>query len=351
MIRFKYYISENTSAETTFKNAAKIASYIKSEIYKKKYIEALEALEKAAASKEIYNSRFGEYKSAISNGIEYGYKNLFDEIKEEVMRTGQPTVDLWSLTSTSDITKLTKIYSKMSPKITKASEFMEAISGIPDAYKIMKSYVKSGRAPVAPKPGQFYKPMASIKAAALAVSFMREASDAFAKELRANITKQYTSAYDSIKNITDPKKLPRDSISQQVATSIFAVRGKGTDRTIDLIPGHSERISKLIENSINDIVEGFVSKSSSKLALILQKKDAPKSHEILNTNVNNGKVENTIKFEFNDGSKFTLESSVVFKHSSTGKFFLQYPTRFKNVIMTDGSSMRMPSEEKMIKDF
>jgi hypothetical protein len=109
-----------------------------------------------------------------------------------------------------------------------------------------------------------------------------------------------------------------------------------------------QEYSKL--NNIED-VNGFISKNSSKLALILQKKDAPKSHKILNTNIRNGMVENSMQFEFNDGSSFVLESSVVYKYSKTGKLFFQYPTRFKNVKLADGTKMKMPSEEKMIKEF
>jgi hypothetical protein len=77
----------------------------------------------------------------------------------------------------------------------------------------------------------------------------------------------------------------------------------------------------------------------------------PKNHEITRTNVRNGMVENSMKFVFEDSSSFTLESSVVYKYSQLGKFFFQYPTRFKNVKMADGSLMKMPSEEKMIRDF
>jgi hypothetical protein len=34
-----------------------------------------------------------------------------------------------------------------------------------------------------------------------------------------------------------------------------------------------------------------------------------------------------------------------------GKLFFQYPTRFKNVRLADGTAMKMPSEKKMIEEF
>jgi hypothetical protein len=62
-------------------------------------------------------------------------------------------------------------------------------------------------------------------------------------------------------------------------------------------------------------------------------------------------VENSMKFAFEDGSSFTLESSVVYKYSQMGKLFFQYPTRFKNVRLADGTAMKMPSEKKMMEEF
>jgi len=351
MIRFKQYLSESAQAASTFKKAESVVSYIKSEKIKQTYIDALAALEIAAEQKEIYNARFSDHKSAITRGVEYAYNVLFDEIKADVIKSGQETHDLWSMTSASDIKRITKIFNSMSPKISKAVAFTDAVSGIHDGFKIVKGYVKSGKPPVQPKPGQFYKPIASVDATKLASKFMREASDSFSKELKVSVTNQMMGAYEKILDITDPKNLPKDPNTQQVANTIFIVRGTRRDATLELIDGHKARVTKLINDSVAMVVDGFVAKNSSKLALILQKKDAPKTHKIIKTNVNNGMVENTMMFEFNDGSSFTITSSVIFKRSTNGKLFFQYPTRFRDVKMADGSAMKGPSEEKMIKEF
>jgi hypothetical protein len=348
---FKEYISENTEATNIFKNAKGIAFYIKGEKRKQSYIDALTALEIAAEEKEIYNARFDEYKSSINLGIEYAYNTMFAEIQKDVRDAGQETSDLWSMTSAGDVKKITKIFNSMTPKNNKAISFTNAISDIHGGFKIIKSYVKAGKPPAQPKPDQFYKPIASVDATKLALKFMKEASDSFSKELRTNIESQMMTAYNKIKNLTDPKELPSSPTIQQVASTIFLLRKKDGKPLLELISGHKERVEKLINDSVNSIVDGFVSKSSSKLSLILQKKDAPKSHKIVRTNVNNGMVENVMQFEFNDGSSFTMESSVVFKRSSGGKLFFQYPTRFRNIKMADGSMMKSPSEEKMIKEF
>lgn len=351
MISFKSFIVESAEASSAFESAKKVAPYIKSERYREAFLEAADELSKAAQAKEIYNARFGEYKMRVMKGIEYAYSTMFDKIKEDVIKSGQETYDLWSITSVADINKISKIYDKMSPKIKEASDFADAVRGIPNAIKAMKAYVKAGKPPKEPKPGQFVKPLASMAASKLAVKFMNEATDSFKKNLEQNITAQVMDAYKKLKNVTVPTDIPKDPTSMNVASMIFIVRYKDGKKFLEQKTNADELVQRLIRNNVNDIVDGFISKNSAKLALILQKKDAPKSHEILRTNIRNGMVENTMKFEFNDGSSFTLESSVVYKYSKTGKLFFQYPTRFKEVKLADGTKMKMPSEEKMIKEF
>lgn len=351
MIKFKSFIVESSEASSAFNSAKKIAPYITSERYRSSFLEAADALSRAADDKEIYNARFGEYKGTLTRGIEYAYRTLFDKIKQDVMDSGQETSDLWSITSTSEINKIAKIYDKMKPQNKEALDFMDAIRGIPVALKIMKPYIKSGRAPTQPKPGQFVKPLASVDATKLATKFMTEASQSFADNLKKDISNQLRIAYNKISNITNPADLPKDSNSISVASAIFIVRNQGGKKFLELKKNPTAIVEKLIQDSVDSIINGFIYKNASKLALVLQKKDAPKMHKILKTNIRNGMVENTMEFKFNDGSSFILESSVVYKYSKTGKLFFQYPTRFKNVKLADGSAMKTPSEQKMIKEF
>lgn len=349
MIGFKKFITESAEVANVFEKAKQIASYIKSDKYRELYLEALTELAVGAQNKEIYNARFGEYKTRMLRGIEYGYQNFFNSIKDELIKDGKETSGLWGISSVNEINKIAKIYDKY--ENSAGIQFMDSIRGIPDALKIMKGYVKSGKPPAQPKPGQFVKPVASLEASKLAVKFMTDATESFAKKLREDVTKQIMTAYDKVKSITDPKKLPRTDDEKIVASTIFVSKYSAGQKVLELIPNHEQRLQKLINNNVDDIVNGFISKNSSKLALILQKKDAPKSHKIIRTNIRNGMVENTMRFEFNDGSGFTLQSSVIYKYSSMGKLFFQYPTRFTDVTMADGSKMKGPSEEKMIKEF
>lgn len=351
MLSFTHFIIESSEASGAFQDAKKIAAYISSEKYKSNYLDALDGLSKAAEEKEIYNAKFSTYKESLIRGIEYAYKTLFDKIRDDIIKSGQETSDLWSMSAITDINKVSKIYSKMSTKNREASDFTSSISGIPSALKSMKAYVKSGREPAPPKPGQFVKPMASFDSSKLALKFMQEAASSFESNLRDNITKKIHGVYNSIKNITDPKKLSKEPAILEVASAIFIARTTGRIRVLELKNNADRIVENIINDNVQSIVDGFVSKNTSKLALILQKKNMPKSHTIIRTNISNGMVENSMSFEFEDSSSFILESSVVYKYTRDGKLFFQYPTRFKNVKLANGSMMKMPSEEKMIKEF
>lgn len=351
MISFKKFIAEQSEAATAFQKAKSIAHYIEYPAYRQRFIEALDSLSSAAEKQEIYNARLIDYKMPLGRGLEYAYNTLFDKIRDEVKKTGQDTSDLWGISTTNEITKVAKIYDKMPTKIKEATDFMDAIRGIPAALKIVKGYVKVGKPPAEPKPGQFVKPTAAHGSYALAVQFMKEATDSFKQELHTDINDKLMTAYNKIKDSKVPSDLPIDPASKSVASTIFMVKSKDGKKVLELISGANERVKKLIDDTVRDIVDSFVTKNASKLALILQKKEVPKEHSIVKTNVRNGLVENTMKFSFNDGSEFTIQSSVIYKYSKTGKLFFQYPTRFKSVKLADGSMMRMPSEEKMIKEF
>lgn len=340
------------STESAFENAKAISSHISGAKAKQRFLDSIDALIQGTKNEEIYNARFLDNKSDLLTGIRYAYRDFFDVIAKDIRDSGQETSDLWSIDSAAEITKIFKIYSKMETKNKKAMEFMDAIKDIPVALKAMKAFVKSGRAPAVPKPGQFVKPISSPNAQKIAIKLMTEATDSFSKKLMTSISTQLNAAYKKVQNLKFVDELPaKDGDAMTVAGVIFRTKMVQGKKTLELIPGHANRVKKLIDDTVNGIVSGFITKNSSKLALILAKKDAPKSHKILNTNISQGMVENSMSFVFNDGSSFILQSSVIYKRTRDGKLFFQYPTRFKDVKLPGGVKMKMPSEEKMIKEF
>jgi hypothetical protein len=356
MINFSKYITESANAKTTLEGLKKYLPLV-SDKYKTHVEQHIAVLIKAAEEKTIYNARYGESSKAILNFVDKVYRVLEKTIIDYRQNNRDASEKLpYSLYNTSDIKKAIKDATKISDLPSHIKSFFDSIKDIPELLNIIKSYVQKGREPkpVDPsKPAAFVKPSASFDSSKTATKFMKEAAESFEKELHENITKQVMSSYEKVKeyNGKSPLEIPKDPSLRSIASTVFKTTTKAGKQILEFIPGHENRLKKLIDNNVRDIVDGFVGKSSLKLALILQKKGMPNSHDITRTNVRNGMVENSMKFVFEDGSSFTLESSVVYKYSQMGKLFFQYPTRFKNVRLADGTPMKMPSEEKMIKEF
>lgn len=349
MISFKNYIIESSNIAQSLEQLKQFKPLLSAK-FGEKLDQDIAVLIKAADEKLIYNARYGEATSGILNFVQRCYSTIDKTLND--FRKDHRNLDIpYSLYTVSDIKKASKEMAKVSNLPEHAKKFFSAIKDIPEVFAIIKGYIQKGKPPKEPKPGQFIKPMASFNASKTALNFMKEAASSFEKELHKNIEDQVTSAFNKIKDSTKVSDIPKDPNSKAVASIIFSVKHKDGEKVLALIPNANERIKNLINDNVRNIVDGFVSKSASKLALILEKKGSPKDHSIVNTNIRNGMVENTMKFEFEDNSSFVLESSVVYKYSQTGKLFFQYPTRFKNVKLSDGSQMKMPSEEKMIKEF
>jgi hypothetical protein len=62
-------------------------------------------------------------------------------------------------------------------------------------------------------------------------------------------------------------------------------------------------------------------------------------------------IESGFVFEFADSSEFKVINKIVTKYSYAGKQFEQFPTTFHDVTFPDGTKMKSPSEEKMVKEF
>lgn len=102
--------------------------------------------------------------------------------------------------------------------------------------------------------------------------------------------------------------------------------------------------------------KNFLSKNIKKLSNLVDVKgnletikELPKVPVVVKAGV--GRVEAGFDFTFADKSSFTVINKIVYKYSYRGKPFVQFPTTFHNIVFPDGTKMKMPSEEKMIKEF
>lgn len=101
------------------------------------------------------------------------------------------------------------------------------------------------------------------------------------------------------------------------------------------------------EQFAQDMVTAFIHKTGTKLSGIVEKKNG--SHTV---SIRGGSLQDHwMYFKFADGSEFDVQSQVVWKTSINGVHFPQFPTCFRNVKLSTGAKMELPSEAKMKEQF
>lgn len=353
MKTFKQHLHENY--ESAFDKAKYITKYLK-EIDKARFNEAMDFFEQGYKAKAVYNSKFGEFYSyGYSRRLEDAYKKMYDNVRDAVKALDVEKSDEWDLWGIShqSINKVVKIVAKYPGMPQELKDFMNAIKDMPAAIKELKTYVIKGREPKPIDPNAFVKPMAPYEAQKTAMKFLQEAVDSFKKEYEASVRKTTMDIFEKIKGKTTKEEFKQMSPDERaVASEIFMIANRyDAYSPYVLKDDHKKRLERLIEDTVENTIGHFVAKNTSKLALIFAKKSEVKEHKILKTRIHQGMLENDMHFAFPDGSSFTITSQVIYKYTQDGKLFVQYPTRFTNVVMADGSRMSGPSEEKMIKEF
>lgn len=349
MIKFATYLVESEQVAAAFLKAKKALPA------DQRFGDAMDQFANAANKKEIYNAQFKDlYSYRISRGVEKGWDNL--RAKHHNTLKAVPGDDaFWGITM-QNVKKAHALYSKHNVPAD-VMDFLNHVVDLPDAIKQLKTYVKMGK-----PPKQTTNTLDIAKAAVVAkhdvdpTKLLQDVVATFKAELHVDSQKSFASWYDKLKGVTSPKDIPDIPGAKSLATMIFITRSVVTDEgkratRLELKPDAEMIMHKLADRMVNDIIEEFVAKNTRKLALIFKKKGDPDEHRIVRTTVRNNTLENTMFFKFSDSSSFNIESTVVVKYTQTGKPYMQMPTRFRNVVMADGSNMSQPSEEKMLRSF
>lgn len=123
-----------------------------------------------------------------------------------------------------------------------------------------------------------------------------------------------------------------------------------TDRHDVVVDGYVEIAREFGKRIADSVRENFVAKNGMKLSLIVKAKGNLKQAKVLHMN-SGADYGGEIAFTFKDGSSFIVRNKTVFKYSSLGRPFEQYPTTFHNVVLPDGKAMSQPSEKRMVEVF
>jgi len=106
-------------------------------------------------------------------------------------------------------------------------------------------------------------------------------------------------------------------------------------------------VKKLAEESVKDFYDSFIAKNTAKFSNVIKGKEISN----ISHNIRPASLTGNVIVECEDGSGFRASFNIEMSVSVKGKVFNRYPTRFHDVKLSDGTTMKSPSEAKMKKQF
>lgn len=346
-------LTENMQLLKALNDAGQISRYMTGRV-KQRYEDAIALFKSGVEAGVIWNADYKDaYTYGINRGLEAAFSDKYYDALGARMGKGLDISDLYNVDATLAVTKIAKnhkILTKYKNDYPELFAIVDAVKGLPEVNAFLKSKIQKGKKPNQNvDPNKFVKPMATATAKQSARIVFQQAADKFRKRFIDDAVQSARAAYEEIKDAKNVKDIPKDPVAMQVASIIFIRAGGGTLRP--MLGRGWDDVKTRVERAHEDTVNQFIEKNVEKTALIFAKKSGVKSHKLVRTSLRNGTVENTVHVVFDDNSEFMLDSQVIYKYSRSGKPFTQFPSKFKNVKLADGSKMTRPSEEKMIKEF
>jgi len=102
------------------------------------------------------------------------------------------------------------------------------------------------------------------------------------------------------------------------------------------------QIKKIAEANANAGSEGFFYKMADKMGGLTTHSELKKVEEVMYNK--STPMESKMKFEFADGSQFTVHNSIVVNTSVNGNGYYQYPTTFHSATTANGKKVQYPNE-------
>jgi hypothetical protein len=110
----------------------------------------------------------------------------------------------------------------------------------------------------------------------------------------------------------------------------------------------AQKIEAQATREIDIFLSSYIIKNVKKLSALVGKKPL-KGIKTIRATAGSHTIDSELFFDFEDGSSFYVINKAVFVQNQAGTQFMRFPTTFHDVKMSDGTKMKMPSEEKMNK--
>jgi hypothetical protein len=188
---------------------------------------------------------------------------------------------------------------------------------------------------------KYMKTLSSSEAIRIANKAMQELVDKIEKDFIKKRIESINDMIEKFDKITDPRA--KQNMRNRDNSGILYRHAFVKDMD-------AKAIKKIATAEASAMKEAFLMKNVDKLAQILEKKGEMKNKPT-HASYRKGDFFGSMRFQFKDGSSFTVTNKVVVKVNYHGTWFNQFPTTFHNVILPDGSKMKQPSEKRMIEIF
>ncbi len=207
---------------------------------------------------------------------------------------------------------------------------------------------------------EYIKKITSHKEVLKTFNFLKEKMIHIHQEIKQSEMKNIQSILNDyiekskMKNISDPSDFMHP-IEVMKLSSLIVYEGRDANKIkqYSVVKNQDEMIESLSQEYATELVNRYISKTVSKVAYCLSKRDDLADFKIINLKAS-PYIEGTIEFEFKDNSTFQLTSGIVLSYSKYNKPFYKYPSIFQHVhLNVEGHLIKMPepSEEKIDKIF
>ena len=344
---------------------------------------ALDTLETAVKADTIYNVDFNEVKDRLSRSLETALRFSLDSISHSSDRDNSPHLQVYMADISSYI-----YLNQAKGQVKKIKEFLKTHTDFPAADKVklekmlaaneaaaeineimtkLKPKIVKGRRPnLNVDPNKFQSKLGSAEAQKLVREKLehgvKEPLDQYEKNIRNwiqntmdGIAKEDT--YTVERGVSDP-------FSDMIFFKAFKIDRDATVRTKDSTTYKIEKLENpdYAKTEAKDLRDGielrYLAKNIKKLSHVVDLKgnllkieELENRKPVLGSGEKQITIESGFKFLFGDNSEFKVVNKIVTKYSYSGKRFEQFPTTFHDVKFPDGTSMKSPSEEKMVTVF
>jgi hypothetical protein len=230
---------------------------------------------------------------------------------------------------------------------------------IKDLLEEAKGYIIKGREPSGNPPAR-YVPGAPT---AQVVAFVKKELEALAAPLVPKLVEARTE--ELVRRVEEiAEKMPgvmqaHPEWQWRQSQAVKSIAGEGSAARMfmsvwndgELKPDYKAVVHRLVELDVKAMAESFVAKNTGKLAPIVSRKGNLKGAKVLHGGLEGFGFWGEIRFEFEDGTEFTVRNKMVVKWSPGTGSFAQYPTTFHQVKLSDGTVKAMQSEEQMNEEW